>query len=191
MKYEMIFGDAGLFAGAPDDAEYAGWFCQETRWYMILNGKILFSDGGTWCTSDNPYLSADIAAMRRIIKEPKRWTLEDKKAGRLPPVGGKYLAGSNKREFTCLFHGKGNGAVSVVGFNSDDEVTGYQLQYCYPIESPEEKAARLRSEWVERVMNLTPCADPSMFLTTAQENQTKRIYDALLSGELPMPKKGG
>ena len=70
MKYEMIFGDEALFDGAPDDAEYAGWFCQEIRWYMILNGKILFSDGGTWCTSDNPYLSADIAAMRRIIKTP-------------------------------------------------------------------------------------------------------------------------
>ena len=69
MKYEMIFGDEKLFDGAPEDAEYAGWFCQEIRWYMILNGKILFSDGGTWCTSDNPYLSADIAAMRRIIKD--------------------------------------------------------------------------------------------------------------------------
>ena len=69
MKYEMIFGDEKLFDGAPDDAEYAGWFCQEIRWHMILNGKILFSDGGTWCTSDNPYLSADIAAIRRIIKD--------------------------------------------------------------------------------------------------------------------------
>ena len=63
-----------------------------------------------------------------------------------------------------------------------------ELEDIDPIESPEEKAARLRDEWVESVMNLTPCADPSMFLTTAQENQTKRIYDALLSGELQAPK---
>jgi hypothetical protein len=42
-KYIPIFGDQSLFDGAPEDAEYAGWFCQEVRWYMILNGKILFS----------------------------------------------------------------------------------------------------------------------------------------------------
>jgi hypothetical protein len=30
--------------------------------------------------------------------------------------------------------------------------------------------------------------DASMFLITAQENQTKRIYDALLSGELKAPE---
>ena len=63
-----------------------------------------------------------------------------------------------------------------------------ELEDIDPIESPEEKAARLRSEWVERVMNLTPCADASMFLITAQENQTKRIYDALLSSELQVPE---
>ncbi len=90
MKYEMIFGDENLFDGAPEDAEYAGWFCQETRWYMILNGKILFSDGGTWCTSDNPYLSADIAAMRCIIKEPKQWIPVSE---RLPGLdGGPYVS---------------------------------------------------------------------------------------------------
>ena len=42
MKYEMIFGDEKLFYGAPEDAEYAGWFCQVIRWYMILNGKIMY-----------------------------------------------------------------------------------------------------------------------------------------------------
>ena len=33
-----------------------------------------------------------IHAMRRIIKEPKCWTLEDKKAGRLPEVGSLVMA---------------------------------------------------------------------------------------------------
>ena len=190
VKYEPIFGDQSLFDGAPDDAEYAGWFCQETRWYMILNGKILFSDGGTWCTSDNPYLSADIAAMRRIIKEPKRWTWEDKKAGRLPPIGSKYLAGGDRREFTCLFHNKGNGTVSVVGFNSDDEVSGYQIQYCHPIETPEERAKREREEWCSKAL------DSAKILSEMKRYELKRlgeyigsIHDALQSGELPMPNK--
>lgn len=34
-----------------------------------------------------------VLAMRRIIKEPKRWTLEDKKAGVSPEVGAKCRQG--------------------------------------------------------------------------------------------------
>ena len=180
VKYEPIFGDQSLFDCAPEDAEYAGWFCQETRWYMILNGKILFSDGGSWCTSDNPYLSADIAAMRRIIKTPV-WTVADQQAGRLPQIGSKYMAGSDKREFTCLFHGKGNGAVSIIGFNSDDEVSGYQIQYCYPIETQAEKAQRLRSEWVKHALDLY-MSSPKNDVASMGD-----VYDAMLSGELKAP----
>ena len=36
VKYEAVFGDQSLFDGAPEDAEYAGWFCQETRWYSKI-----------------------------------------------------------------------------------------------------------------------------------------------------------
>ena len=181
MKYEMIFGDETLFDGAPDDAEYAGWFCQETRWYMILNGKILFSDGGTWCTSDNPYLSADIAAVRRIIKEPKRWTLEDKKAGRLPEVGslvewndcGVKLKVTIESAFfnkSCAFSFEGRG----IGIAEIFDLS--------PIETPAEKAARLKSEW---------CAKAAKQLKNLEYTSTlTSIYDALLSGELAAPKGG-
>ena len=52
-----------------------------------------------------------------------------------------------------------------------------------PIETPEEKADRLRNEWVELVRNKA--------MISADEYTTEAIYDALLSGELPVPTKGG
>lgn len=146
IKYEPVFGDQSLFDDAPEDAEYAGWFCQETRWYMILNGKILFSDGGTWCTSDNPYLSADIAAMRRVIKTPT-WTRADQEAGVLPPIGSKYLAGTCKIELECLYNdSRGN----VWGFGSKGEVHGFAVNYCSPLETPEEKTKRLEDAFIKQ-----------------------------------------
>ena len=158
MKYEMIFGDEALFDGAPDDAEYAGWFCQEIRWYMILNGKILFSDGGTWCTSDNPYLSADIAAMRHIIKEPKRWTVEDQKAGRLPEVGAKCRNYHSVDERTVL--SVTDKYVGIERDNSDMNpyfVTHAEfLQYYIPIETPREKYDRERDECISKLLKEIP-----------------------------------
>ena len=175
MKYEMIFGDEGLFEDAPDDA-----IAIRVNDYKLITYYFL-TEEHLALTNSRELKAIPIIAMRRIIKEPKRWTQADKEAGKLPPVGDKYLAGGNKREFTCLFHGKGNGSVSVVGFDSDDGVTGYQLQYCYPIESPEEKAARLREEW---------CNEAGVVCGLGMTTLTC-IYDAILSGELPIPKKGG
>ena len=181
MKYEMIFGDEALFDGAPDDAEYAGWFCQETRWYMILNGKILFSDGGTWCTSDNPYLSADIAAMRRIIKTPA-WTVEDKALGIYPPVGISALL-------------SGIGTCEVIGIDEKHEQVAIKYQdgsfdivgcaELTPIETPEQLASALRDIWVSRV-----CEDTCYHHTGDAEviRSIGMIYDALLSGELKTPE---
>ena len=194
MKYEMIFGDEKLFDGAPDDAEYAGWFCQEIRWYMILNGKILFSDGGTWCTSDNPYLSAGIAAMRRIISTPT-WTVADQKAGKLPEVGCKAAQIQGVCEVDVLMiH---NGCVVVCNSEKSDsrpavfKIDSF-MELFTPIESPEEKAQRLRDEWCIKALS------SASILSGMQEYELKRlggyigdIYDALLSGELTMPSKDG
>lgn len=153
MKYEMIFGDKALFDGAPDDAEYAGWFCQETRWYMILNGKILFSDGGTWCTSDNPYLSADIAAMRRIIKEPVApvWTKKDRESETLPELGSLIIGESSGVVYEVI---KVTKAGVVIFADTPDDVVGYYdkrdiLLFFKPIESPEERSQREEDEFVE------------------------------------------
>ena len=179
MKYEMIFGDEKLFDGAPEDAEYAGWFCQETRWYMILNGKILNSDGGTWCTSDNPYLSADIAAMRRIIPAPKRWTREDKKAGVLPEVGSIFTY--RDETLTCLFI---DGDGEIWAHDIDNKIVTPLLRNCQPIETPAEKAQRLRSEWVKHALDLY-MSSPKNDVASMGD-----VYDALLSGELQAPKGG-
>ena len=182
IKYEPVFGDQSLFYGAPEDAEYAGWFCQEVRWYMILNGKILFSDGGTWCTSDNPYLSADIAAMRRIIKEPKRWTWEDKKAGRLPEVGALLvdIETGDQFSFVGVIAGSKRWACKDT---CDGLIYFFKSHEMSPIETPAEKAQRLRDEW---------CSEcTSKYYPRGHKGFPEMIYDALLSGELPMPKKGG
>lgn len=147
IKYEPIFGDQSLFDNAPEDAEYAGWFCQEIRWYTILNGKILFSDGGTWCTSDNPYLSADIAAMRRIIAEPKRWTWEDKKAGRLPEVGCVVMA-IDVNEVARIAAINNDSVCSVCVVFEDGDFITLNFSGIAPIETPAEKAQREEDEFV-------------------------------------------
>ena len=190
IKYEAVFGDQALFDGTMGDCEFAS----EEYGYKFANGALYYceryNEKAGWALSCKSHLTFKPSAMRRIIRTPT-WTVADQKAGKFPPIGSKYLAGSDKREFTCLFHGKGNGTVSVIGFNSDDEVTGYQVQYCYPIESPEEKAARLREEWC--IKALSSCS----ILSGMQKYELKRlsgyiedIYDALLSGELAAPKGG-
>ena len=86
MKYEMIFGDEKLFDGAPDEC-----FCvaknvyDENVYYKAVDACLFWLDGGKW--KPLKFMSYTPIAMRRIIKEPKRWALEDKKAGVLPEVG--------------------------------------------------------------------------------------------------------
>ena len=186
MKYEMIFGDQSLFDGAPDDAEYAGWFCQETRWYMILNGKILFSDGGTWCTSDNPYLSADIAAMRRITKEPKRWTVEDQKAGKLPKVGSKLIYTETWDEFEFVGVIAGSMRWACKDFQ-DGFLYFFEQSEMSPIESPEEKARRERDAWARKASEFID--DELDCVNLVGEHVMRRFYNAMLSGDLPVPNK--
>lgn len=184
VKFEPLFGDQSLFDGAPEDAEYAGWFCQEVRWYMILNGKILFSDGGTWCTSDNPYLSADIAAMRRIIKTPV-WTVADQKAGRLPEVGSKYLGKNELNPEAELICDLIDGDECVWGHDKNKKMFCFYASNIKPIESQEEKAARLREEWKNNVIEIHHGKRRKMSTSTFLLDD---IYDALLSGELKAPE---
>ena len=180
IKYEAVFGDQSLFDGAPEDAEYAGWFCQEVRWYMILNGKILFSDGGSWCTSDNPYLSADIAAMRRIIKTPV-WTVADQQAGRLPEVGSLIMEveSQDSFEFVGVCAGSKRFAVKDV---LDGLIYFYNKDVISPIETPAEKAQRERDEWIDNACSFI------CFYDIGRVDAIKSLeitYDKLKSGELP------
>ena len=52
-----------------------------------------------------------------------------------------------------------------------------------PIETPEEKAERLRSEWINDAINAVQKTDNT--------GGYEAIYDALLSGALSVPTKGG
>ena len=130
-----------------------------------------------------------VLAMRRIIAEPNRWTVEDQRAGLLPEVGSIGLTNYGRAEYL------GNDSTSI-----DKCHVRYEDGYCEriaiekftPLETPEEKAARLREEWC--IKALSSCS----ILSGMQKYELKRlggyiedIYDALLSGELPIPSKGG
>ena len=184
MKYEAVFGDQSLFDGCHDETAYiviatsngrkfvAGEFTE----YGIVEGDVK-SDGLR-------------IAMRRIIADPKRWTLEDKKAGMLPEVGC-IVIGCDKKEYEVLAQERCELAlrdtsnrnlmlITVSAFNRDFK----------PIETPEEKAARLREEWC--IKALSSCS----ILSGMQKYELKRlggyiedIYDALLSGDIPVPGK--
>lgn len=73
-----------------------------------------------------------------------------------------------------------NDAVCVV-FH-DGEFTTLHKSGISPIETPEEKAERLRSEWINEAINAVRKTDV---------NGYESIYDALLSGALSVPAKGG
>ncbi len=120
-----------------------------------------------------------IIAMRRIIREPKRWTVEDQKAGLLPEVGCSVYSDLDKQPATVLCVDN----ESDIWFQCESGrvrcTDSYEIS---PIETPEEKAERLRSEWINEAINAVRKTDV---------NGYESIYDALLSGALSVPTKGG
>ena len=85
MKYEAVFGDQSLFDGAPSDSTHTtkgGGFYRVTE-----DGGIQYLSRGPLNGNMCECIGGHLIAERRIIPEPKRWTVEDKKAGRLPEVG--------------------------------------------------------------------------------------------------------
>ena len=99
MKYEMIFGDEKLFDGAPDECFCVAKNVYGDRIFYKAECRSLFRlDNAEW--KPLQFMSCTPLAMRRIIKEPKRWTWEDKKAGRLPEVGSDVLCSNGKTIYT-------------------------------------------------------------------------------------------
>ena len=192
IKYEAVFGPQELFNGMMADCEFAS----EEYGYMFANGVLYYceryNEKAGWALSCKSHLTFKPSSMRRIIRTPT-WTAADKKAGRLPEVGSLVMveeveAENNIFEFAGVCAGSKRFAVKDI---ADGLLYFYSKEMIVPIETPEEKAARLREEW---------CSDAlgsASILSGMKEYELKRlggyvgnIYDALLSGELPVPGKG-
>jgi len=179
MKYEMIFGDPQLFNHAPEDAVLVSVQLSDFRYFTEGNLQS--------CTKFNIYKfqTCDTQlAMRRVIQEPKRWTIEDQMAGLLPEVGAECENAYTHKNMVVLFKDE----KVIIALNTIDSLatnfTHKQFIECNkPLETAEEKAERLRCEWVELVRDKT--------LLSADEYTTEAIYDALLSGTLSVPTKAG
>ena len=121
MKYEPVFGDQLAFDGMMPDCE----FIVGTYGYKIKDGKCFYCEKynhkyGWSPTGDAAKALSPVIAMRRIIAEPKRWTVADQKAGRLPDVGCEYIG--RDVLLTCVFVDKNR---DVWGKSKDN------LMYCH------------------------------------------------------------
>ena len=144
MKYEAVFGDQSLFFDAHSDCEVAG-----NGHYKIDCGKVMvwnFTEK-CWCNSHTNTIT--ISAMRRIIAEPKRWTLEDKKAGLLPEVGCKV---ATIRNFDCTVVGVDEERKNIAIQYENGKLDVVRVHCVSQIETPKEKAQREESEFVMSLM---------------------------------------
>ena len=89
-----------------------------------------------------------VLAMRRIIKEPKHWTWEDKKAGRLPEVGWVVMA-IDVNEVARIAAINNDSVCSVCVVFEDGGFITLPFSGIAPIETPAEKAQREEDEFVE------------------------------------------
>ena len=196
-KYEQIFGDQSLFDGAPEDAEAVGGgkpLQDALVFYKFSDGEFQYkyeAEIDDWKVSTCKHPQSVIKAMRRIIKVPV-WKKADKLAGKLPEVGCKAVQIQGFCEVDVLMiH---NGCVVVCNSEISDsrpavfKIDSFMELYT-PIETPAEKARRERDEWAKKASEFID--DELDCVNLVGEHVMRRFYNAMLSGELPMPKKGG
>ena len=148
MKYEAVFGNQDLFDGASKYVVIAikrpfisGVRSEEMYFFSSTFDAVM--KAGSSFNFNNVILKTAEYAERRIIQEPKRWTVEDQKAGRLPEVGAELLHESEgyvnfvgEFDFRWMLRTKEGGLYLAEKF------------YCSPVETPEEKAQREEDEFV-------------------------------------------
>ena len=172
MKYEAVFGDQSLFDGAPEEATHATKGC---GFYKIENMSAKYVSDGIFNGTEVLSVGGNLIAERRIIADPKRWTVADQKAGRLPEVGAKYMGRDVILE--CVLADK-NGDV----WGKSDE----GLMHCHssldinPIETPEEKERREENEFVKSEMENTTL---SVQWSCVYERGLRAAYRKLKGGE--------
>ena len=104
-------------------------------------------------------------AMRRIIKEPKHWTWEGKKAGRLPDVGCRvdfcHKLNTNWRTGEIKYI---DNQVAVIKEDDIDRTFIYDFDRVEfnPIETPEEKVQREQEEFVAS-FNSEKYSNPTLY----------------------------
>ena len=169
IKFEAVFGDQSLFDNAPLGTELVG---HSGGFYKNSPDGPIYCGGCTFTTDE--YRNIGFIAARRIIKSPV-WTKADQEMGLMPEVGAGLTHESEGDvsfigEYDCrwMLRTKYNGLYLAEKF------------YCYPIETPEERAKRVRDEWCNNAAKQLKNLEYSSTLTS--------IYDALLSGELKMPE---
>lgn len=145
MKYEAVFGNQELFDGA---GTFTGLDVVVHSIASGIKSYARLSDLTPESLRNHP-----VCAMRRIIKEPKRWTWEDKKAGRLPDVGCRAIwRNDNGMECTVKIETAFFGNECAVSI--DDEVIYFAENFClFPIETPSEKAQREEDEFVDALVS--------------------------------------
>ena len=153
--------------------------------YGVCTHRMGLLDIPVWCK--NPEAAINFINNHSQQKpKPKRWTVEDQKAGRLPEVGSVFT--HRNETLTCLFI-DADGEIWAHDINN--RIVTPSLCNCYPIETPAEKAQREEDEWVNKAWSET-----AVFAGVAQDEHDRlrihlrHIYKAQLSGELQAPKGG-
>ena len=129
MKYEAVFGDYKFSSPACEVAMQSS-FGEIIE--MSFTKPLVIPEG--W----------GVIAMRRIIAEPKRWTVADQKAGRLPEVGCKVDTFIGE----CMIIGADLNLKHVAVQYHDGYMDILHISKINPIETPEEKAQREEDEFV-------------------------------------------
>lgn len=176
MKYEMIFGDAGLFDGAPESATHA---VKGGGFYSVKNKFVSYVSSGIFNGSNVEALGGYLIAERRIIKEPKLWTWEDKKAGVLPEVGSKLICTETWDAFEFVGVIAGSMRWACKDFQ-DGFLYFFEQSEMSPIETPAEKARREEDEFVKSEMKDTTL---SIEWACVYERGVRAAYRKLKGGE--------
>ena len=121
--------------------------------------------------------------MRRIIKEHKRWTWEDKKVGRLPEVGCRvdfcHKLKTNWRTGEIKYI---DNQFAVIKADDIDRPFVYEFDRVEfnPIENPDEKSQREEDEFVVAMLD---AASQEQLMSAGFKSGVRAAYRKLKGGE--------
>ena len=155
-KYIPVFGPQELFDGAENCDEYLVAVQHSVGQKTKVSFYPSLVEAFNYVTDFPPRgVVFHRAAMRRIINPPV-WTKADEEAGKLPDVGAIVITKQHEGhafegEFVCEM--TGNYWCIKIGDKGFSVNKKHIHTIEKPIETPEELAQRLRSEWVDNAQN--------------------------------------